>query len=160
LKIQEVQDDISVTPEKHISNYRDNKKRIDDIQLDLMALRRFLAAVGIDAGTPNFLKQSSIPFPGLIAKLDKELGETNKKKDKNGGTVPGWVLWRVIFLIMGFLGFATTIFITLWHRQIAAAKKRETIAQKPDVVEEEGMQLGDFLDQVIVTKKDDNNKVA
>ncbi len=113
-QIFERQNDETVTPEQHISIYRDNREKVRDIQLDLVALRRLVASTS--EGLFGKGNAGSLPFG---SSWNKEAAEKAK-----GGGIPAWVAWRIIFGILAFLGLITFGFYWTWQTQVLLTHKR------------------------------------
>ena len=145
LQITERQNDTSMTPQEHIAVYRENKGKLRDIEMDLMSLRRFVVVAGENSGLPSIGKSSDQSgMPAFIAKLS-----ATTQGSKKGGTVPGWVLWRVIFTVLGFTGFMSLVFVWVWQRQVNIVKQRHKMSDKEEDQNLPDLRLGDFLGPAI-----------
>ena len=130
-QIFEKQNDETATPEEHISIYRDNKRKIRDVELDLVSLRRFVSesAKGSGSGLP-------LPFKGTTWNQDAAKAA--------GGDIPAWVAWRIIFGILIFLGLISFGFYWTWQRQIRLMQKNRRAEKQPERVN-----LDDLFDQTL-----------
>ena len=134
-QIYELQNDATMTPEEHISAYRENKSKLREIELDMIALRRlvFQAATGKSTLGGNAGTGAGAGFLGAAFNP-----ETVSKENK--GSLPEWVAWRVIFMILGFLALGANSFYLIWNRQLSALearKKLEASKQKPQTIFED-----------------------
>ena len=163
-QIVERQNNTSVTTEEHISIFRENKKKIEDIELDLNAMRRFLAEEGGDkASAPPSAEDKTAA--GILNRLFGASLES-LKEDMQNGSVPAWVLWKVIFAVILFIGMLTLAFVLVWNRQLEMVSKRrqalELKATQPEP--EKAMKVGDFFKPVSSSgtdgSKEDKNLAA
>lgn len=117
MQILERQNDVTLTPNEHIQVYRENKKKVSDIEMDLMAMRRFLAAAGEGFGSS---KAKSGAMPGFLSKV----ADASKS-----GMVPASVLWRIIFIILIFLGFVSLSIVLVFQQQIRLSFSRRKMME-------------------------------
>ena len=123
-QVFERQNDKTVTPAEHISFYRENQQKIRDIELDIVALRRLLEKASGDTGLSGKGSQNAgVGFFGSAPEDQKELL-------KSDGGIPAWVAWRIIFGILGFLGFVTLGFYLTWQYQLRMARNKMRKAPK------------------------------
>lgn len=125
-QVFERQNDATVTPEEHISIFRENKKKLRDVELDLVALRRLLANAGGDAGLFGKAQDSVL----MTTTWDKEAAD----KAKGGGSIPAWVAWRVIFGILIFVGVVSLGFYLMWQWQLKKSESRNTGKKKEEAI--------------------------
>jgi hypothetical protein len=118
MQILERQQDKTLTPNEHISVYRDNKKKIYDIEMDLMAMRRFLSAAG--EGLIGSTQSKTGTMPSFFSKI----AEASKN-----GMVPTWILWRVIFIILIFLGLVSFLFVMVFQHQLRLSFSRKKLSE-------------------------------
>ena len=144
LQIFESQMDKTVTPEEHISVFRDNKDKLRDVEMDLMAMRRFVVSTGGELG-PGFGKEGGGMW-SFLSGADSGLG-------KAGGAIPAGMVWRIIFLIVSFTGVMSLVFFWIWQKQLQitdqrrrkAAQKQQGRQDHKEGPKEERLRLGDFL---------------
>jgi len=154
LQIYESQNDKTQTPDQHISTYRDNVKKMKDVEMDLMMLRRFSANSGSDLGFLGSMGSSGgslpLPLPSFLTKGESESG-LGRANNNRANQISPVVLWRLIFLVLGFMGIVSLLFFGVWHHQLRVFKRRkrlkpqESSKRTDDVVE--GLNLDDFFQQ-------------
>jgi hypothetical protein len=143
--IFELQADKTLTPEEHISTYRQNKEKMREIELDLVVLRRLVMNAG---GEGDKGMGSLISLPGA-----------STQGSGQGGAIPAWLAWQVIFLILIFLGIASGAFYWIWHRQMRGLERRKK--DKASIPRDESVGFQDIFDaeskepSVIPLPKDD-----
>lgn len=128
--IFEMQNDKTLTPEEHISAYRENKDKLREIELDLVVLRRLMISSG-ESGAEN-ANGGFLPFSAGSS------GAGNQ-----GGAIPAWVAWQVIFFILIFLGVVSGVFYWIWHRQLRVVEKRKN--SNESYSKEESENFGDIF---------------
>lgn len=154
LQVFERQNDESMTPEEHISIFRENKQRLRDIEMDLMSLRRLVVASGggTDGFSLGFHSGKSANGKDLNGRLtpwnmsDKDLKEM--QNHPSGGAIPALIAWRIIFGIITFLGFISGMFLWTWQWQVRSSiknRKKETKVQTPDPAAAKSVDLAEFL---------------
>ncbi len=112
MQISERQNDKNLSPQEHISAYRENKRKVYDIEMDLMSMRRFINVAVGDGGFGASGSSGNFSMPGFSDKMKKML------EASQSGVVPSAVLWRVIFSILVFLGLVSFVFLHIWQRQM------------------------------------------
>ena len=143
LQIQQSQHDETLTPDEHIALFKSNKKKFEDIQMDVMAMRRFLVTSGETDGG------SILPIFG--GKGDKasaaNLGsEVLPNTSNQSGMLPAWVMWRIVFAIIGFTGMMSLLFFGFWQHQLRMAEgKRKHLLEPGEQKTGKHIRLGDFL---------------
>lgn len=112
-QIYESQDDPNATPQEHIELFHENKRKIKEIELDLVALRRLVFEATGEKGIIKSGEGATGSFGFLGA------GFRAEELAKNlSGAIPGWVAWRIIFVILGFLVLAAAVFYGIWAYQL------------------------------------------
>lgn len=120
MQIVERQNDKGMTPNEHISLYRENKRKLLDIEMDLMAMRRFLASAG--EGLMGNSQGKGGRLPNLFGKLT---GGVSSKSS----VVPVVVMWRIVFIILIFLGIASLLFILVFQHHIRLLFSRRQLME-------------------------------
>lgn len=123
-QIFERQNDETVTPEEHISIYRENRQKIRDIELDIVALRRLVANARGEAGLlPGQQGQTA-----FMTQWEREAA-----KVRSTGAIPAAVAWRVIFGILIFVGVVSLGFYITWQRQIHLIRKGRKVSEDESI---------------------------
>ena len=145
LQIYERQNDQTKTPADHIKIYRENKEKVHDVEVDLMAMRRFVITTGGEAELFKSSGQSAaIGVPGMLTtSWDSDVDSSEKT-----GSVSALLIWKVIFLILLFTGFACLVFLAIWHFQIKVTNNRIQYVSPSSgsKATKEDLKIGDFLD--------------
>lgn len=119
-QIQELQNDDSMTPEEHISAYRKNREKVREIELDMNTLRRLVFKATGDSSVISGLSPDSSADGQTAFTTRGELVSRNMK-----GAIPSWVAWRVIFVIVGFIGLAGLVFFIIWQNESSNLERRK-----------------------------------
>ncbi len=140
MQILERQNNSSLAPDAHISVYRENRQKMHDMEMDLMSLRRFLAA----AGDPSFLANAKAQN-GALGALFSRWAETTRRN----GNIPAYLLWKVIFSILIFVGMMTLLFVVIWQQQMRMSLRRRSQMERPeappkDSKKEEVLKISEF----------------
>lgn len=128
LQVYESQIDKSLTPDEHIAVFRDNKKKIRDVEMDLMVMRRFLASTGGDLSVSKANGEgSSSPLPSFLNGMESQ----TLQDDSDGAAqkVAPAVLWRIVFIILIFLGVVCLFFMWMLQAQMKTNKMRKKQAE-------------------------------
>ncbi len=112
-QIYESQDDPKMTPQQHIELFHDNKQKLKEIELDLVALRRLV----FDSTGEKGITKSGEGAAGSFGFLGAGFRANDLGKNLSGA-IPGWVAWRIIFVIIGLLIVATGVFYGIWVSQL------------------------------------------
>ena len=138
-----VQNTPYVNAETHIGDYRINLKRFDDARKDITKLERLVIQAGGSPGITLVNRDIKIKEGGIIpaaggvrAGISGVLGAIGLdflSKSIFGGKAPNiTTTWKVIWIIIGFLGLMSILFFIVWWRQIKIGekKKQEQVKQE------------------------------
>lgn len=104
---QERQDQASTAPPmQHITEYRDNLKTLDAIETDMVSLRQLMVMAAL-----NTQKDETRTVP-VVA----EAGTSEGGHETGGLSI--LATWKLIFVILGLLGFVSLSFFMIWQRQL------------------------------------------
>jgi len=103
--IEASQEQPAVSPDQHISLYRDNLKSLQALDADLVSLRQLMVMAALQPADEAVLTGS-----GAGAAL------SGTGPDRGGLSI--LTTWRLIFFILGLLGFVSLSFFLVWHRQL------------------------------------------
>ncbi len=124
-QIFESQNDSKLTPDQHISVFHENKQKLKEIELDLVALRRLVFEATGDHSIMKLGDGESASM-GFIGKGFKpELISRNLK-----GAIPASVAWKIIFIILVFIGLAVVAFYFIWYLQLKSLEDQKKKAEK------------------------------
>lgn len=97
------QDQPFLNPQQHITQYREDMKRVQMVESDLTSLRQLMVMAALNPSEGS---------PLLPAAASTDSGSAQR----DGLSV--LTTWRLIFLILGLLGFVSVSFFVIWHRQL------------------------------------------
>ncbi len=103
--IRTSQEQSTVNPEEHINRYRDNTKALSLVETDLVSLRQLMVMAALTPATQ-----------GLLAGSEQGAGGGTHER----GALSVLATWRVIFIVLGLLGFVSLSFFLVWQRQLKA----------------------------------------
>ena len=105
--IEESQDQPFLHPVQHINRYREDLKRLQMVESDLVSLRQLMVMAALNP------KAEPTPLlTGAGAHGEAKLGVTEK------GGLSILATWRIIFVILALLGFVSLSFFLVWQRQL------------------------------------------
>lgn len=105
---QESQDQAaSAPPMQHINAYRDNLKILDAAEIDMVSLRQLMVMAAINTTKPG---SEALPSIGD--------GGHEKAGEQETGGLSVLATWRLIFVVLGLLGFVSLSFFMIWQRQL------------------------------------------
>ena len=115
------QKDQNVTVQMHIGTYRKNLKRLEDIRGDIAGLDNLFTQAG---GSIGDMLKNNASFPGIRG------AELIGKSIFRGKAPDVATSWKIIWIIVGFLGVMSFLFFILWWGQVRGEglKKFEEIA--------------------------------
>lgn len=118
-EVEEGQDQPFYHPVQHITRYRENLKTLDMVETDLVSLRQLMVMAALNPSTDHAL---ALPTAGQEAQTGA------------AGGLSVLATWRLIFVILGLLGFVSLSFFLVWHRQLKLqlAKQMAQDAAKAD----------------------------
>ena len=102
-----------LSPEQHISLYRDNLKTLESIETELVSLRQLMVMAAV------------------APVAESMLGTPSPATDRQGG-LSILTTWRVIFIILGLLGFVSLSFFLLWQRQLKLQLAKQETEEDAD----------------------------
>jgi hypothetical protein len=114
---------------EYISNYRDNKERMKLVDAYLDGLKRLVfpelaegeTALGIPGEMLSLIKGKGALAPG--GETDKTLGITRQYS------------WRLILIIVGFLGLMSLIFFIIWQAHLKKARVSPEFDISPESIQ-------------------------
>lgn len=118
----------------HIGEYRKNLGKYDDARADIAKLERLVIQAGGSPGITLISQDVKIKQGGVIpagGKIKEELLRGAKGVEMAGkiffrGKAPDKIsTWRVIWMIIGFLGTLSFLFFALWWTQIKIKQRRD-----------------------------------
>lgn len=104
-EIEESQDQPFVHPVQHINRYRENVKVLQTVEADLVSLRQLMVMAALN---PPSQAQQVIP----------NMGEPQAGGAHDKGELSVLATWRLIFIILGLLGFVSLSFFLIWQGQL------------------------------------------
>lgn len=100
--IRTSQEQSTANPEAHINQYRDNMKALSLVESDLVSLRQLMVMAALSPATQ-----------ALLAGSEPAAGGARER-----GALSVLATWRVIFIVLGLLGFVSLSFFLVWQRQL------------------------------------------
>lgn len=119
VEIEESQEQAFLSPVQHINRYRDNLKKLEQIEVDLVSMRQLMVMAALNPQAPT------------AAPLLPAGGEPGGEPGQPGGGLPLATAWKIIFMILGVLGFISLSFFLIWQRQVRAQVAKQSAA-KPE----------------------------
>ena len=113
-----------INPEAHISLYRDNMKSLQSLDADMVSLRQLMVMAALQPAN-----QSILPGSGGV----REPAGSGLER----GTLSIMTTWRLIFLILGLLGFVSLSFFLVWQRQLKLQLARQAAHEGVEASPEE-----------------------
>src|SRR3989338_6666986 len=110
----------SYDPQAHISRYRDNLRAVESIETELVSLRQLM-----DMAAVAPMAESVLGGPG---------GAGAAAGQERGG-LSVLATWRVIFIVLGLLGFVSLSFFLLWQRQLKHQLAKQAEDEETDAAE-------------------------
>ena len=131
---QERQDrSATAPPMEHITEYRENLKALDSAETDMVSLRQLMVMAALNSTKP---KNDIVPS---IASSGSRSGE-----EETGG-LSILTTWRLIFIVLGLLGFVSLSFFMIWQRQLkiqlAKQAQEEQAASSRPAAADDALQL-------------------
>lgn len=116
--VVEQQDQPFLSPQQHITGYREAMETLQLVESDLVSMRQLMVMAALnpkgDSGTP----------PPAAAQASGGVIDT--------GSLSVLTTWRLIFFILGLLGFVSLSFFLVWHRQLKLQLAKQEVAQAQD----------------------------
>ena len=117
---QERQDrSTAAPPMEHITEYRENLKALDLIETDMVSWRQLMIMAALNPAKP---KEGIVPSMG-------EAGSQASEKETGGLSI--LATWRLIFIVLGLLGFVSLSFFLIWQRQLKAQLAKQAQEDQP-----------------------------
>lgn len=104
-EVEDAQDQPFTNPMEHITSYREHLKTLDAIESDLVSLRQLMVMAALRPATPA-------STPAVAG------GEAEQPGGREIGGLSILTTWRLIFIILGLLGFISLSFFLMWQRQL------------------------------------------
>ncbi len=132
---QESQDQASTAPPmQHINTYRDNLKIIDAVEIDMVSLRQLMVMAAINTTKPE---------SGILPSVGNSGQQPSGEKGTGGLSI--LATWRLIFVVLGLLGFVSLSFFMIWQRQLkmqlAKQAQDEQAASSRPALPDDALQL-------------------
>lgn len=128
-EIVAVQSKKDVSADRHIADYRKNLFRLDEAKRTLTKLEKLLVQMGGSAGiTTEASANGTRKARGETSMAAKGI-ELLAKSIFRGKAPNVTTTWKIIWVIIGFLGLVSFLFFILWWTQIKvnAAKKQDNV---------------------------------
>lgn len=107
--VEESQEQPFLNPMQHITRYRENQNTLAMVESDLVSLRQLMVMAALN---PSLEHAPVFPAGGQA------------HADASGLSV--LATWRLIFVILGLLGFVSVSFFLLWQRQLKLQLAKQT----------------------------------
>ena len=104
-------------PQQHISSYRDDLKAMQLVETDMVSLRQLMVMAALEPSSQSAMS-------GAAASA----GAASSSPER--GSLSILTTWRIIFLILGLLGFISLSFFLVWQRQLKVQLSKQA-AQEP-----------------------------
>lgn len=108
-----------VNPEQHISRYREHLKTLQMVESDLVSLRQLMVMAKLAASAPSPVLETAA------------VGAEGHER----GQLSVLATWRLIFLILGLLGFVSLTFFLIWQRQLRLQLAKHAPAAEDDALD-------------------------
>ncbi len=133
--ITSAQNNVNVSVESHIGDYRDNLKKFDEARKEISRLERLVIQSGGSVGFTVAEGQNSeaVNHKSERTVLRGAKGMELISKSIFHGKAPDITTsWKIIWVIIGFLAVVSFLFFILWWTQIkvSAGKKHEEVKQE------------------------------
>ena len=121
--IEKSQDQPFLAPMQHITLFRENTKQLQMVESDLVSLRQLMVMAALNPATPT----TASPVAG-------EAGAQKGEPESGGLSI--LATWRLIFIILGMLGFISVSFFLVWQHQLKLqlAKQAASEATAPSLL--------------------------
>ena len=96
------QEQAAVSPEEHINRYREDTKGLQLVEADLVSLRQLMVMAALEPAAKT-----------ILAGADAASGGAHER-----GRLSILTTWRMIFVVLGLLGFVSLSFFLVWQRQL------------------------------------------
>ena len=96
------QEQAAVSPEEHINRYREDTKGLQLVEADLVSLRQLMVMAALEPAAQT-----------ILAGADAASGGAHER-----GRLSILTTWRMIFVVLGLLGFVSLSFFLVWQRQL------------------------------------------
>ncbi len=120
--IDSSQDQPLISPQQHISRFHESSKLLQLVESDLVSLRQLMVMAALVHSTqePMVMRQTGTAGTG-----------------HERGQLSVLTTWRLIFIVLGLLGFVSVSFFIVWQRQLKVqlAKQATTAEVDTDALE-------------------------
>ena len=116
-QVQDSQNQPFASPMQHITQYRENLKALDAVETDLVSLRQLMVMAALNPAMP-----ASPTVSAAVADTGAHEGE------KETGGLSVLATWRLIFIILGMLGFVSVSFFLVWQHQLKLQLAKQAAA--------------------------------
>ncbi len=103
-----------LNPQQHISRYRDDLKTLQLVESDLVSLRQLMVMAA--------LRPSS--SPAVLPDVGADHAATHER-----GSLSILATWRLIFIVLGLLGFVSLSFFLVWQRQLKQQLAKQALRE-------------------------------
>jgi len=111
--VEESQEQPFLHPVQRITRYRDNQKVLEMVESDLVSLRQLMVMAA--------LNPPAQPAPPLLP-----AAAAAGQAEPGAGSLSVLTTWRLIFVILGLLGFVSLSFFLVWQRQLKLQLAKQT----------------------------------
>jgi len=120
-EVEDSQDQPFMNPMQHITRYRENLKTLDMVETDMVSLRQLMVMAA--------LNPSQEPAPLVVA--DSGAGKADAGEGHEMGGLSILATWRLIFIVIGLLGFVSISFFLVWQRQLKVQLAKQNALDEP-----------------------------
>lgn len=113
-EIEESQSQLITNPQQHISRYRDDMKTLQLIESDMVSLRQLMVMASLRGGAASALSGDGAGEEGSYDR----------------GRLSILTTWRMIFLILVFLGAVSLSFFFVWQRQLKVQLAKQAVREQ------------------------------
>jgi len=107
IEVEDGQDQPFLNPMQHITRYREDLKTLDMVETDMVSLRQLMVMAALNPAQK----------PSPVLAMDDGSGAAEAGGHEAGG-LSILATWRLIFIVIGLLGFISISFFLIWQRQL------------------------------------------
>ena len=128
-EIEESQDQPFSHPVQHITRYRENVKEMQMVETDMVSLRQLMVMAALNPAQPVTPER-----PPMVVEGSKDAVSGGAEK----GGLSILATWRLIFIILGLLGFVSLSFFLVWQHQLKLQLAKQASREQADAVPSDG----------------------
>lgn len=125
-EVEESQEQPFLHPVQHINRYRDDSQKLQLVDADLVSLRQLMVMAA--------LNPSGKEAPLTPAATPAGASPVGSVSEKGGLSI--LATWRLIFVILGLLGFVSLSFFLVWQRQLKLQLAKQAARDEPTDADE------------------------